>query len=73
MNQWVPHQVKTNLFCERRHLLNDAAEKIQIDQFFRTNDLRAETALQVTYVTDFDVHLGETLGRHDSLRPWGLV
>lgn len=56
--------METHLFSYWSYLLDDAAEKIKIDEFLRTDDLRAETALQVTDVTDFDVHFGETLGRH---------
>lgn len=57
MHQRITHQVKGHLFSDWSDLSYNFFEEIYIYQFLIANNLRAETALQITHVTDLDMDL----------------
>lgn len=57
VHQRIAHQVKANLFCQGRHLLDDLPKQHEIHELGTAHDLGAKTALQIANVADLDIDL----------------
>ncbi len=57
MNERIAHQMETDLVRDRGHLANDRPKELNIHDPFCPNHFRAETALEITDITDLDVDL----------------